>query len=731
MESLVPVAEKLWNAWELRLLVLTSLLLQIILIFKGKQRMYGWRWAIVNWCAYIAADYIATSALGVLSGSINASGGRGDDGSPSSDQLRRHNGAMELVAFWSPFPLLHLGGPDTITAFALEDNELWKRHLVGLVTQVVLALYVIVKSSIVKSVRWNQLLVPTVLMLVVGVLKFGERTWTLRYGSQDIFRESMENEPDPGPNYVKFMEEYACKKEAGLDAKIKVEKEPDSAEEVGSIEDDIEAGNNESDILREAHNLYQTFRRLIVDQILSFHDRNKSKSIFMKLGAEQAFRVIEIELSFIYEDLYTKAPLVYTVPGVCFRALAFIFIFVSFLLFQIITDKSRYSEIDLIITYVLLLGGLFLELYANALHIRSDRALLCLKTRMNNDNTIIRIMSSLRKKKKKYWSHSMAQYNLLDECLHKPRCMEKMIQWIDEMKELSKTRVVEVSDELKKFIFDELQRKSNDVEYLMKEKKKAAKKGPSSSSAGKRESELDLSRDYKRLGDCRGELVLQEWGYLNDLGWSVVDVEFDESILIWHIATDICSYIKSEDDDNHHDEEDQNQRQESNNIPKERMISKALSDYMLYLLIFHTPMLTTGIGKIQFKDTLAEASRVFVGDLNKSTAVNDHLMKVETEIAPKEVKGDRSKSVLFDACRLAKKLLQPDMKVKKWKIMNAVWTEMLCYAASHCRGYYHAQRLSKGGELLTFVWFLMAHFGIGQQYRIEAGHARAKLIVDK
>ncbi|KAK1296206.1 hypothetical protein QJS10_CPB15g01333 [Acorus calamus] len=743
MESLVPVAEKLWNAWELRLLVLTSLLLQIILIFMGKLRMYGWGWSLVNWCAYIAADYIATSALGVLSGSISASGGRGD-GSPSSDQLGRHNGTMELVAFWSPFLLLHLGGPDTITAFALEDNELWKRHLVGLVNQVALALYVIIKSIIMKSLGSNQLLAPTVLMFAVGVLKFGERTWTLRYGSQDKFRESMEGKPDPGPNYVKFMEEYACKKEAGLHANIKVEKEPDLAEEVGSIEDEgnnISSTSNESEILREAHNLYQTFRRLIVDQILSFHDRNKSKSIFMKLDAKQAFKVIEVELSFIYEDLYTKAPLVYTVPGVCFRALALIFIFVSLLLFQIITDKSRYSEIDIIITYVLLVGGLALELYANALHICSDRSFLWLKKRMNDNNTIIKRMSSSRKEKK-YWSHSMAQYNLLDECLYKPRCMEKMIQWIDEMKELSKTTVVKVPEGLEKFILDELQRKSNDVEDLMKEKKK----GSSSSSAGNKERELDLSRDYKRLGDCRGEQVLQDWGYLKDLGWSVVDVEFDESILIWHIATEICY----------------TQDCAAMQLPEGGgEISKALSDYMLYLLIFHTPMLTAGIGKIRFNDTLAEASRVFnqagwekkpkipfvsvvvglirrrknekdatsIVDPNKSKAVNDHLMTVKTEIAPKEVKGDRSKSVLFDACRLAKELLKEDMKAKKWKIMNAVWTEMLCYAAGHCRGYYHAQRLSKGGELLTFVWFLMAHFGIGQQYRIEAGHARAKLII--
>ena len=38
------------------------------------------------------------------------------------------NANSELTAFWAPFLLLHLGGPDSITAYALEDNELWLWH---------------------------------------------------------------------------------------------------------------------------------------------------------------------------------------------------------------------------------------------------------------------------------------------------------------------------------------------------------------------------------------------------------------------------------------------------------------------------------------------------------------------------------------------------------------------------------------------------------------------------
>ncbi|KAK1275791.1 hypothetical protein QJS04_geneDACA010012 [Acorus gramineus] len=82
-------------------------------------------------------------------------------------------------------------------------------------------------------------------------------------------------------------------------------------------EDDVEAMNNttssttstvvdELEILPEADKLYDTFQRLIVDQILSSHDRNKSNPFFMKVTAKQAFKVIEIELSLIYEALYNN-----------------------------------------------------------------------------------------------------------------------------------------------------------------------------------------------------------------------------------------------------------------------------------------------------------------------------------------------------------------------------------------------------------------------------------------
>jgi hypothetical protein len=85
-----------------------------------------------------------------------------------------------LAFFWAPFLLVHLGGQDTITAFAIEDNNLWLRHLLNLVAHVALASYVFWKST-----GWHNLpvLIPGIFLFVSGIIKYGERTWALKCGS--------------------------------------------------------------------------------------------------------------------------------------------------------------------------------------------------------------------------------------------------------------------------------------------------------------------------------------------------------------------------------------------------------------------------------------------------------------------------------------------------------------------------------------------------------------------
>ena len=87
---------------------------------------------------------------------------------------------------------------------------------------------------------------------------------------------------------------------------------------------------------------------------------------------------------------------------------------------------------------------------------------------------------------------------------------------------------------------------------------------------------------------------------------------------------------------------------------------------MLHLLVMCPFMLPMGLGMIRFRDTCAEVTRFFeehksvasysdMSTLDRSQAC-EILLNVNTQVPPTKVKGDRSKSVLFDACKLASEL---------------------------------------------------------------------------
>jgi len=215
----------------------------------------------------------------------------------------------------------------------------------------------------------------------------------------------------------------------------------------------------------------------------------------------------------------------------------------------------------------------------------------------------------------------------------------------------------------------------------------------------------------------------------------VTEKDYDQSILLWHIATELL-YQKPIDKKVTEKEEHSTNREKEEHSNRE--FSKILSDYMMYLLIVQPTLMSavSGIAKIRFRDTCEEAKDFFQRrHVDKSRYVKKNLMKeacrailsVNTEIDPMAVKGDRSKSVLFDASVLAKELMNEGENM--WEVVSKVWVELLCYASLHCDSQEHASQLSKGGELINFVWLLMAHFGLGDQFQINRDDARAKLIV--
>ncbi|GLT30070.1 hypothetical protein SLA2020_048920 [Shorea laevis] len=125
------------------------------------------------------------------------------------------NESTEFKAFWPRFCLLHLRGPDTITAYSLEDNELFLRHLAGLIVQTITALYIFLLAWTSSHISY-----PSIAVIVVGCIKYGERKLSLWKASWNKLQNTLLTDPDPGPNYSKFMEEYSLKDDEGFFVEI-------------------------------------------------------------------------------------------------------------------------------------------------------------------------------------------------------------------------------------------------------------------------------------------------------------------------------------------------------------------------------------------------------------------------------------------------------------------------------------------------------------------------------
>ncbi|KAK3220330.1 hypothetical protein Dsin_014300 [Dipteronia sinensis] len=408
----------------------------------------------------------------------------------------------------------------------------------------------------------------------------------------------------------------------------------------------------------------------------------------------------------MYDVLYTKVTIIYSPYGILFRFISFCCT-ASALIAIIFIDMDTYRAIDIYITYILMISAIVVEIYAFILILFSDWTRLVL-TKLSS--------GCCHFPGRRRWSESMAQYNLISSCLRNVQSICNGIHnlpWIGELVDkyhyLSRK---DVDDALQDIIFKQLREKSDEI----------------------KDDRFSI-KSCKKLLAHRGDNVLEKRYNLPDISsWSINDVDFDHSLLLWHIATDLCY------DSDRHDK-----TVDPESVDPKCRISKYLSDYMLYLLVFCPSMLQEGIAEIRYRDTLAECKRFFPEEkircwkfvLKRKNSIEKteackKLLGVKFGDEQEHIKGDKSQSVLFYGCRLAKQLQDLETQAaltrkQKWEMISEVWVEMLTYAANKCRWKEHGQQLRRGGELLTHVRLLMVHLGLSEQYRIQKQFISEKL----
>ncbi|CAN6909726.1 unnamed protein product [Brassica oleracea] len=803
MRVIPPAVKEILDKWNIRGLVILSLVFQTSLIFLAplRKRTSKKLLAMILWTAYLLADWTANYAVAQIT--------KNQGKEPKPDDPPKNK---KLLALWAPFLLLHLGGPDTITALALEDNALWARHLFGLVSQALAGAYAVVQSMD------NPLWPPIALLFITAVIKYTERTRALYTASLDKFKDQMRKPADTGPNYAKLMEEYDSRKDSNLPTDIVLIDEPDKHDRPPTLKPGPDPLNHLK-IVQYGFRFFNTFKGLVVDLIFSFRERDESRDFFKELAPEDALRIIESELGFLYDSMYTKTAILHTHKGTVFRVIAFGSLLASFLVFHFRPEKSvDFHGADVVITYTLFIVGIALELSSLAMFLLSDW-MFAVSSKLNDDqvkdesfiDSFLNRLLAFRKPRwtsmdsrktmhackgnrtrevlttpflLRRWSGVIYGFNFIGYCLKAKvskinrrsefvwefvvsmfdyviRIFQSLSGWIKDLESSVRTfirrwskknhmiyctvyplylvffsvipwvfrklwgyvdRIFSVKSHIDQIRFvssEPLTR--NQWEFIFSELK--------------RKSEFaETPECAKKVSSARGEWVLQDSKLeeVERLMRYVANVDYDQSLLLWHIATELCFQ----------EEEDKEVENGSGESCDDREFSKIISDYMMYLLIMQPKLMSevAGIGTIRFRDTLDEAKRFFKGrhfkNLRDMKRGSKMVLEVSNDIEPMHVKGDRSKSVLFDASMLAKELKRLDGSSSsashgdgKWRVLSKVWVELLSYAASHCKATEQVAQLSRGGELLNFVWLLMAHFGLADQFQINKGDARAKLVV--
>ncbi|KAE9462383.1 hypothetical protein C3L33_05709, partial [Rhododendron williamsianum] len=171
-----------------------------------------------------------------------------------------------------------------------------------------------------------------------------------------------------------------------------------------------------------------------------------------------------------------------------------------------------------------------------------------------------------------------------------------------------------------------------------------------------------------------------------------------------HLATTICCHRETETNDGSNSPWKQNKK-----------VSKALSDYMMYLLIVNpslysidrsnmfamNPSLLPNDGSETLEENIDYLDSL-IGNTGEVRGACDHLL----------THGLSDSSAWYGVVRsLVTNLETINEQETRWEIMKLMWWRMLQTAASdpkiggirqkdaHFRG------LSQGGELLTFIWF--------------------------
>ncbi|KAL8160180.1 hypothetical protein V2J09_001717 [Rumex salicifolius] len=294
-----------------------SFSLQCILIIGSSLRVQtakSWVHRLI-WLVYLLADWAAYYAIGLV---------------VPIDRLQDQLDTYDIHSFWAPFLLLHIGGPNTIAGFSLEDNELWDRSVLHIVVQAGATVI-----SIYRSLSKRRLLAPTLLVLVAALTRYAGRILALNKGSMEVLRHEKEAKPSV-----------------------------------------MIVGVEPVELAAHSYDLFRKYKGIFCDlPIKDDREAYKDRRTLFSRKPDQALVEMEMEVSLAYDLFYTKIwTIVENETGKILHIISLVSE-VGALVLWALANKQGYHRVDIKLTNALLVGGLFLDVVSLLKLVFSDLAI--------------------------------------------------------------------------------------------------------------------------------------------------------------------------------------------------------------------------------------------------------------------------------------------------------------------------------------------------------------------
>ncbi|KQK04902.1 uncharacterized protein LOC104583095 [Brachypodium distachyon] len=610
----------------------------------------------------------------------------------------------ELVVIWGCFLLLILGCADGIAAYSLEDFDQQARTMLNQALQVIYVLTLLISYA---SSLPKQLAIPLFVLWFLSAAKLGMRLRSFLLSGRDrvltfdnkLMADFMLKEHGfCGAEYdavkmtgYKYVVAGETNQEGLGEHGIRRTNDLVTVDLVWRCDGELLGGGDEAAGKRRdlclSFALFKLLRRRLGGYPIHEARLNKTRDFVWKglLGEghdhERMFRVVEVELGFLFDFYYTRhpSPKETLIPDTAVFA-AVVATSLSVLLSSTLLRyqppeqstascaiKIATTGFDIWLTRMVIILFLILESFQYFALLFSDWFKVKMLCRYVLEpcwhghpfwEPLLRLMCRVRLTR--YWNNSLGQHSLLHACFQTENsCILR----------------APLPESAKNFL---LRFKTTHQQSLPAPVKLAIYRS------------LKSGRGRLRHGEC----ALERNEMLAELSWAIDQESTVHSILIWHVATTMCHMQFGT-------------TPSGGRLIKSHQVATVLSDYCCYL-VSSAPELLPGHSfdaQLLFQKVQSNAQQIFRG----CRRIDDMYDWLESLYSGQgdPVSGD----TLVEGAKLGIQLLRKTPEVR-WKVLDEVWVEMLLSVAPSENVTGHVRKLATGGELITHLWALLTHAGI-------------------